>query len=122
MNRQISIRLKEDEYQHVVQAATREGISVTGYIKKNALTNLNHVTQESHVTLDMVVDKVESLNADAQFKLKDLFLPQEWQNFSKTSRLSVGRTFYQAVFNNQLKEKIIAVEKSSDNTRWYQKL
>lgn len=75
------------------------------------------------LTLDLVEQKILHLESDQEFTLKKLYLLSEWRSYTKASRLSVGRRFYNAISNKTLlKDSVEFMGKDFDNAAMYKKL
>ena len=63
------------------------------------------------------IQKIKKMAAGTKFRLKDLFQPEVWENFSKGSRIRAGRQFYEAAKLGV--EGIAILPKSSSNHQYY---
>jgi len=121
--KQISLRFTGEEYDLISQLATKRGVSVTALLKQEISNSLGlPASQISAVTLKDVDEAAEKLVSGQQFKIKQLFNINDWQNFSKASRLSVGRTFFTNVDRGNFVNKYKFVQKDSDNAAIYERL
>lgn len=121
--KQVSIRFTEEEYNYLSELAINQGTSITNFIKTNLLRAIDSKSNDQHdLTLNDVDAAAEKLSSSQQFKIKQLFNLDVWQNFSKRSRLSVGRTFYTNVSKGKLKSKYKFSRKDSDNSAIYVRL
>lgn len=115
-NKKISINLTATQYQEINKLAKESGQTITDWV----ISNLP-ITQDNNVTLDMVKEKISKLNVSEEFNLPLLF-KDEWKNgFSKRSKLSMGRLFYNKVESGEI-ENVKFIGKNSANLANYKKI
>ena len=88
MSKKISILLTDNQYEELVQLATKEKLTINDLV----LSNLP-ITQEKKVTLADVIKRVNNLPSQ-EFNIPSLYSKKEWESFTKGSRLTVGKQFY----------------------------
>lgn len=120
-NKQISLRLTDNEYDKISKASAESGLSITTFIKTTVMTKLGVQTSDINLTLNEVVIAAESLQPNTEFKLKALFDIDTWNSTTKSSHLSVGSSFSNKVFNKELKS-FVFVRKDSDNSSIYKRI
>lgn len=114
-NKKISINLTATQYQEIDKLAKESGQTITDWV----ISNLP-ITQDNNVTLDMVREKINKLKILDEFSLPSLF-EKEWIEFSKRSRLSMGRLFYNKVESGEI-DNVKFIGKSSANLAKYKKI
>lgn len=114
-NKKISINLTKDQYDEINELAKVSGQTITDFV----ISKLP-ITQENNVTLDMVKEKISKLNILEEFSLPSLF-GDIWIEFSKRSRLSMGRLLYNKVTNKEI-DNVEFIGKNSANLAFYRKI
>lgn len=115
-NKKISINLTATQYNEINELAKESGKTITDWV----ISNLP-ITQENNVTLEMVKEKISKLNISEEFNLPLLF-KDEWKNgFTKRSKLSMGRLFYNKVENGEI-DNVQFIGKNSANLAKYKKI
>ena len=111
----ISVDLTKDQYDQIIELAKESGQTITDFV----ISKLP-IPQENNVTLDMVKEKISKLNISEEFSLPFLF-GDVWIEFSKRSRLSMGRLFYNKVESGEI-DNIKFIDKNSANLAFYRKI
>lgn len=111
----ISVNLTKDQYDQINELAKVSGQTITDFV----ISNLP-IPQENNVTLDMVREKISKLNVSEEFSLPSLF-GDVWIEFSKRSRLSMGRLFYNKVESREI-DNVEFAGKNSANLAFYRKI
>ena len=106
----ISVNLTKDQYDQIIELAKESGQTITDFV----ISKLP-IPQENNVTLDMVKEKISE-----EFSLPFLF-GDVWIEFSKRSRLSMGRLFYNKVESGEI-DNIKFIGKNSANLAFYRKI
>lgn len=119
-NKQISLRFTEEEYNELYKAAAANGFSITKLIKSSILTRLG--SQGNDLTINDVDAAAEKLTKDTQFTIRQLFDQKVWNNFTKSSRLSVGHAFFESVSAGKFNYKYKFDHKNSDNSTVYKRI
>lgn len=116
MNKKISINLTATQYQEVSKLSEESGLTITDWV----ISKLP-ITQENSVTLEMVKEKIDTLNVMEEFSLPSLF-KDEWKDgFSKRSKLSMGRLFFNKVESGEI-NTVKFIGKTSANLAKYKKI
>ncbi|WP_041636080.1 single-stranded DNA-binding protein [Macrococcoides caseolyticum] len=122
-NNQISLRFNEEEFKALQKKALADGRTASAYAKEVILNNLGIVSTEKDLTLNEVHEKAQKFDSKKAFAIRDLFTDDEWGSFSKASRLSVGRLFFNSTKENgQYHDYYRFVDKKSSNLAYYVKL
>ncbi|MBO5005476.1 MAG: single-stranded DNA-binding protein [Clostridia bacterium] len=111
----ISINLTKDQYDEINKLAKGNEQTITDFV----ISNLP-IIQENNVTLDIVKEKISKLSVLEEFSLPSLF-GDIWISFSKRSRLSIGRLFYNKVTNGEI-DNVEFIGKNSANLAFYRKI
>lgn len=111
----MSVNLTKEQYKQINELAQASGQTITDFV----ISKLP-ITQENNVTLDMVKEKIRKLNVSEEFSLPSLF-GNVWIEFSKRSRLSMGRLFYNKVESREI-ENVEFIGKNSANLAFYRKI
>lgn len=119
-NKQISLRFTEEEYNELCELAAASGLSITKLIKSSIPTTL--VSQGNDLTINDIDDTAEKLPKDAQFTIRKLFDPKIWNNFTKSSRLSVGHAFFESVAKGHFNDNYAFEHKVSNNSSVYRRM
>ena len=114
-NKKISINLTATQHQEISKLAKKSGQTITDWV----ISNLP-ITQDNNVTLDMVKEKISKLNVSEEFSLPSLF-GDIWIDFSKRSRLSMGRLFFNKVESREI-DNVEFISKNSANLAFYRKV
>lgn len=117
---QITLRLSEDTLEKIQSLADSANLTVTDYLLSKAVPGYI----EDILTVDKVLDKLDSVQKNDSFSLKSLFPKDKWISFTTGSRISTGRLFYQSYEKNayNLKNRIEFLGKNSANLAIYKKL
>ena len=110
----ISIRVTEEQYYKILEQSSKEGVTMTEFI----LTKCEVINKEQDLTVASVMSEIK------KFTIRSLYSYNDWKDFSKRSRLSVGRTVYNYVdkYNDTELSKIAEfVGKDSSNTAIYRR-
>lgn len=116
--KQISLRVSDVLYKFIVREAAISRLTVTDYI----IHKINPYLNGPNVTLSDVLKKVKQQPAGTTFTLPSIF--DDWKIYSTGSKISVGRSFFSAVKNNDytLSERVQILSKNSANLQQYKKL
>lgn len=121
-NKQISLRFTDEEYQKISALATKSGLSITRIIKSSILRTVGLQMENNDLTINDVDTAAKKLATNKLFKIKQLFEPDVWNHFTKTSRLSVGHIFFESVAKGNFNDKYAFEHKDSDNSAVYRRL
>ncbi|MCR1877332.1 DUF1413 domain-containing protein [Paraclostridium bifermentans] len=115
----LTIRLTEHQLSEIRRLSEINHLTVTDFILKNTIPH----TLSNNLMLDMIINRVMSLNSGELFSVKALFSYSEWHAFSKNSRISSCRNFYKCVQENKynLGNNIEFVNKDSSNLAIYKR-
>ena len=116
----ISIRVTEEQYYKILEQSSKEGVTMTEFI----LTKCEVINKEQDLTVATVMSEIKKLPEGKEFTIRSLYSYNDWKDFSKRSRLSVGRTVYNYVdkYNDTELSKIAEfVGKDSSNTAIYRR-
>ena len=94
----ISIGFTNLEYNTIMEAAKNEGVSISQYIK----SNINIISNVFNIRYKELVQKVLELPPNTIFTIKELWKKDEWNNFSRGIKLSLGKHFYKNVHDNTI--------------------
>lgn len=108
----ISILLNDEQYEQLVVEAKDKGLTITDFV----LSKLP-VTKEKKVTLYDVLERVKKIPV-GEFNIPSLYAAEEWKEFTKGSRLTVGKQFYRAISDL---ENLEFIRKDSANLAIYRK-
>lgn len=117
---QITLRLSDDMLEKVQQLADETNLTVTDYLLSKAVPGyINEI-----LTVDKILDKLDSISKNDTFSLKSLYPIDIWESFTTGSRISTGRLFYQSYEKNlyNLKSRIEFLGKNSANLAIYKKV
>lgn len=117
---QITLRLSDDMLEKVQQLADETNLTVTDYLLSKAVPGyINEI-----LTVDKILDKLDSISKNDTFSLKSLYPIDIWESFTTGSRISTGRLFYQSYEKNSynLKNRIEFLGKNSANLAIYKKI
>ncbi|AWZ48372.1 hypothetical protein C3495_05860 [Clostridiaceae bacterium 14S0207] len=93
MSKKISLNVSDEQYEEILQKSKINNQTVTDFI----LNNLP-ITHYTKLTLNKINNKVNKLKKGKKFSIPELFdKTMEWDKFTKGSRLTVGKLFYQSV-------------------------
>ena len=70
--------------------------------------------------LEIVTNKIEVLEVETEFFLKDLFDGTDWKNFKRGEKLSLGRYFKNQVVTEKI-TNVIYIGKAQNNSAIYKK-
>lgn len=124
--KQLSIRLNDQQYSKIKEAALNAGQSITDFVTHIILEQTHQpIAKELSLTIhdvDNAADK--QLNVGDTFVIRDLFKMNDWTSYSKGSRLSVGRAFNKAVLdpNHPFSKKYHFERKGGDHAAIYKKM
>ncbi|WP_019413604.1 DUF1413 domain-containing protein [Paenisporosarcina sp. TG20] len=123
MQNSVNIRFSPNELEELNILAEQQGISMAALIRNEALKLINFEV-ETDLTVKLVDTEASNLPNGHQFKIRELYSKQKWANFSKRSRLSVGRKSFTEVANKQspLSKKYVFSHKDSDNAAVYKRV
>lgn len=93
MSKKISILLTDEQYAELAEKAKDSNLTITDYVVSQL-----PISQEKKVQLADVLEKVKKLPI-GEFNIPALFTEQEWNGFTKGSRLTVGKQFFKEVNN-----------------------
>lgn len=108
----ISILLTEQQYQELAAISKENCLTITDLV----LSKLP-ITQEKKIRLSDVLEKVKNMPS-GDFTLPSLYTKDEWINFTKGSKLTVGKQFYKEIANLK---NIEFLGKNSANLTIYRK-
>ena len=114
-NKKIRFNLTKEQNEEITKLAKSNGQTITDFV----ISNLP-ITQENNVTLDMVKEKISKLNTFEEFSIPSLF-GDTWINFSKRSKLSIGKLFYNKIKTGEI-NNVKFIGKSSANLALYKKI
>jgi hypothetical protein len=115
MNPKISFTVTEEEHKELKALADQKNISLTNYISEK----LGLIRDPGeNLTLRDVLRRLPK-NPGELFSIPDLFEKEEWDKFTKGSRLATGRAFYKAVTKLGKTLTVQFVEKNSANLAIY---
>lgn len=119
----LTIRFTEEELKAVEVAALKKGQTMTSYVKNIILENVGiYGSSSNDLTLTMIDQKASLLKPEELFSIKGLFELDDWIEFSKKSRLSMGRLFFKNTEEGGLFHgKYEFVEKGSSNLAIYRR-
>ena len=117
---QITLRLSDDMLEKVQQLADETNLTVTDYLLSKAVPGYI----DEILTVDKILDKLDSISKNDTFSLKSLYPIDIWESFTTGSRISTGRLFYQSYEKNlyNLKNRIEFLGKNSANLAIYKKV
>ena len=117
---QITLRLSDDKLLQLQQRSSELNLTVTDYLLSKAIPGYI----DEILTVDKILDKLDSIQKDEKFTLKSLYPKEIWESFTTGSRISTGRLFYQSYEKNlyNLKNRIEFLGKNSANLAIYKKL
>lgn len=117
---QITMRVSDEVYKKLQSDAEQNNLTLTDYLLSKAMPDY----LEEVLTVDKVLNRLRLKKKNETFSLKDLFLAEEWGNFTPGSRISTGRLFFQAYGKSEfkLKKRVEFVRKNSANLAIYKKL
>ncbi len=115
----LNIRLTEEQLNKIKENANRKNMDVTTYVLGSCGVN-----DGNDLTIDDLIDKVDKVPVGDQFIISSLYDYQTWCDFSRTSKMSVGRIFYKSLVENKfnLQEKIKFIRKNSANVAIYERI
>lgn len=70
--------------------------------------------------LEIVTNKIEVLEVETEFFLKDLFDGTDWKNFKRGEKLSLGRYFKNQVVTEKI-TNVTYIGKAQNNSAIYKK-
>lgn len=108
----ISILLTEEQYKELATIAKEQCLTISDLV----LSTLP-ITQEKKIKLSDVLEKVKNIPS-GDFPLPSLYSKDEWKNFTKGSKLTIGKQFSKEVANL---ENIEFLSKNSANLAIYRK-
>lgn len=117
----ISIRVTQEQYDKIIELSSKDGITMTEFI----LTKCDLINNQQDLTVASVISEIKKLPEGKEFTIRSLYSYEKWKNFSKRSRLSVGRTVYNYVDkydNTELSKIAKFVGKDGSNTAIYEKI
>lgn len=117
---QITLRVSESTLKKLQDQADDKNLTLTDYLISQSLPeHINDI-----VTVDKVISKLSSKKSGDVFSIRDLFSNNEWINFTRGSRISTGRLFFQTYDKNQfnLQSSIKFLGKNSANLAFYKKI
>lgn len=112
MSKKISILLTDEQYAELAEKAKDSNLTITDYVVSQL-----PISQEQKVQLADVLARVNKL-PDGEFNIPGLFTEQEWNEFTKGSRLTVGKQFFKEVATLT---NVKFLRKNSANLAIYQK-
>lgn len=115
----LTIRLTDDQLNKIKENADRKNMDVTTYV-----LGLCGVNNENDLTVDDLIEKVNEVPVGHQFIISSLYDYQTWSDFSRASKMSVGRIFYKSLIENKfnLQEKVKFIRKNSANVAIYERI
>lgn len=117
---QITIRVSQTISEELQKRAELEQLTLSDYLISSALPEyLNEV-----LTIDKVLNKLKDKEKGTEFTIPSLFTNDEWEHFTKGSRIATGRLFYKKWDKNKdgLKDEVEFKGKNSANIAKYEKL
>lgn len=122
MSQTVTIRFSDEEYAYLEDVAKEAEQSIGAVIKDLVLQELGYETTGSKVSILSIHEKAKNLRPGTEFKIRDLFSKIEWNDFTKSSRIAVGRQFLKKVKTDlYFSEEYAFVRKDSDNAAIYRK-
>lgn len=122
MSQTVSIRFSDEEYEYLEDVAKEAEQSIGAVMKELVLQELGYKAAGVKVSIFAIHEKAKHLPQGTEFKIRDLFSKIEWSNFTKSSRLSVGREFLKKVKTDlYFSDEYEFVRKDSDNAVIYRK-
>ncbi|HFD2046138.1 MAG: single-stranded DNA-binding protein [Paeniclostridium sp.] len=121
----VSLRIYKSQLDEIKEKAESKKLSVTDFILESCgIKILNNKTEKKELKLDEVLTRIpKKVSNGNEFSLPSLFTKQEWADFDKKSKLSVGKKFKKLVDTNssKLPSNIKFIKKDSANLAWYKK-
>ncbi|MBD8026335.1 DUF1413 domain-containing protein [Ureibacillus sp. Re31] len=122
MSQTVTIRFSDEEYDYLEDVAKEAEQSIGAVIKDLVLHELGYETTGVKVSILAIHEKAKHLPPGTEFKIRDLFSKIEWNQFTKSSRISAGREFLKKVKTDlYLSGEYSFVRKDSDNAAIYRK-
>ncbi len=89
--------LNDDAYAELEASAKACNLTVQDYVRKKCLPN-----RENNLTVEDVVNQINSQKPEGDFKLSDLFSSEQWLNTSIGVRAYLGKAFYEKTIANEI--------------------
>ena len=97
----VTLSFTANEYSSIAEHAEKEGLSVSQYIKSRIIPN------EVGEKYSELIQKIKNYKSNAEFCLRDLWDPDEWEKIPKGVKLSIGKYFYKNVTEEKVKNVIL---------------
>ncbi len=116
----INVRVTDEILLEIQQLAKAENLTITDFLLFKSLPNYG----TNILTVNMVLDRVKELEKGKVFAIPDLFTDEEWCKFSRGSRISTGRKFYEHLKHNEnnFQKEVRFLKKNTANLALYKKL
>lgn len=120
---QITLRLSKEELQAIKTKAAKLGITPSALMTAAILKEVDLSPNEKVLTINMIREKASLLPVDSEFTLLSLFGDTEegWWSFSKSSRSSSSKLFFNLTESGELKE-FCFIRKGTGNRAVYKRL
>lgn len=112
--KKLSVLLSEDQFEELNGKAVGEGLSITDFVIKNL-----PITKENKVTMADVLARVDALPT-GEFNIPSLFTLEEWQAFTRGSRIAIGRQFFKEL-SAGIRPNVEYIDKNAANLAVYKK-
>ena len=89
--------LNDEAYEELELAAKESNLTIQDYVRMKCLSPRKH-----SLTLDEVIHQIEVQKPDYEFRLSDLFTPENWSNVSIGIRAYLGKTFFDKTMANEI--------------------
>lgn len=120
MSVRVQFVLSDDEYTELKNKATKEGVSISKYVKDRALEK--DKDESFKAIWDEFCKKLDKFPAEIEFDVSKVMGQERWGTFDRSTKLSVAR-----LFNRRVTEKsegfsnITIVGRSPANVSIYKK-
>lgn len=115
----LSIRVSEGQLDYLEDEANFSNMTVSEYVLSRC--NLHSLDK---LLLSDVIERAINLRRGVEFSIRDLYEKDEWEEFTRASKLSVGRIFYLSTKEGrfELSSKVEYLKKDSKNRATYRRI
>lgn len=116
MGYRIQFILTEEEYNGVKDKADNLGISVSQYCRDQVVPRKD----DFKTVWDEFVKRLENYPEGAPFNVSQIFPPERWKSFDRSTKLSIARLFNKKV-SGELIPNVISLGRNAYNVSEYMK-
>lgn len=95
MSIRVQFVLNDEEYKELKAKATKEGVSISKYVKDRALEK--DKDNGFKAIWDEFCAKLDKFPADVEFDVSAIMTQTRWKNFDRSTKLSIARLFNKKV-------------------------